>query len=63
MLVHGAAGGVGHLAVQIARARGAKVIATARAEQAGWLRELGADRGDRLPRASASRTRSATSTR
>jgi NADPH:quinone reductase-like Zn-dependent oxidoreductase len=43
ILVHGAAGGVGHLAVQIAKARGANVIGTARAEQAGWLRELGAD--------------------
>ncbi len=42
VLIHGAAGGVGHLAVQIARARGANVIATARAEQAEWLRELGA---------------------
>src|SRR5438132_1611277 len=42
ILIHGAAGGVGHLAVQIARARGARVIATARAEQADWLRELGA---------------------
>ena len=63
MLIHGAAGGVGHLAVQIAKARGANVIATARAEQAEWLRELGAERDDRLPRASASRTWSATSTR
>lgn len=43
LLIHGAAGGVGHLAVQIAKARGANVIATARGEQAGWLRELGAD--------------------
>jgi NADPH:quinone reductase-like Zn-dependent oxidoreductase len=43
LLVHGAAGGVGHLAVQIAKARGANVIATAQAEQAGWLRRLGAD--------------------
>jgi NADPH:quinone reductase-like Zn-dependent oxidoreductase len=42
VLIHGAGGGVGHLAVQIARARGANVIATARAEQAEWLRELGA---------------------
>jgi len=42
VLIHGAAGGVGHLAVQIARARGANVIASARAEQAEWLRELGA---------------------
>ena len=37
VLIHGAAGGVGHLAVQIAKARGAQVIATARAEQAEWL--------------------------
>lgn len=44
ILVHGAGGGVGHLAVQIARARGATVFATARAEQAGWLRELGVER-------------------
>jgi NADPH:quinone reductase-like Zn-dependent oxidoreductase len=44
LLIHGAAGGVGHLAVQIAKARGATVIASARAEHAEWLRELGADR-------------------
>jgi len=44
LLIHGAAGGVGHLAVQIAKARGANVFATARAAQAEWLRELGADR-------------------
>ncbi len=44
VLVHGAAGGVGHLAVQIARARGANVVATARREQAEWLAELGAER-------------------
>jgi NADPH:quinone reductase-like Zn-dependent oxidoreductase len=43
LLIHGAAGGVGHLAVQVAKARGANVIATARAEQAEWLRGLGAD--------------------
>jgi NADPH:quinone reductase-like Zn-dependent oxidoreductase len=43
LLIHGAAGGVGHLALQIAKARGANVVATARAEQADWLRELGAD--------------------
>ncbi len=41
VLIHGAAGGVGHLAVQIAAARGANVFGTARAEQAGWLAELG----------------------
>ncbi len=44
LLIHGAAGGVGHLAVQIAKARGATVIATARTEQAEWLEGLGADR-------------------
>jgi NADPH:quinone reductase-like Zn-dependent oxidoreductase len=44
VLIHGAAGGVGHLAVQIAAARGAEVIATARAEQAEWLGGLGAAR-------------------
>lgn len=42
VLIHGAAGGVGHLAVQIAAARGANVIATARTEQADFLAELGA---------------------
>jgi NADPH:quinone reductase-like Zn-dependent oxidoreductase len=44
VLVHGAAGGVGHLAAQIARARGARVIATARREQAEWLGGLGVER-------------------
>jgi NADPH:quinone reductase-like Zn-dependent oxidoreductase len=43
ILIHGAAGGVGHLAVQIAKARGANVIGTARAEQTEWLEGLGAD--------------------
>jgi len=43
LLIHGAGGGVGHLAVQVAKARGATVIATARAEQAEWLSGLGAD--------------------
>ncbi|MBH1933186.1 NADP-dependent oxidoreductase [Streptomyces sp. AV19] len=43
VLVHAAAGGVGHLAVQIAKARGAYVIGTARAAKHGLLRELGAD--------------------
>jgi NADPH:quinone reductase-like Zn-dependent oxidoreductase len=43
LLIHGAGGGVGHLAVQIAKARGANVIGTARAEQAGWLEGLGTD--------------------
>lgn len=44
VLVHGGAGGVGHLAVQIAHARGARVFATARAEQAGELARLGVER-------------------
>lgn len=43
VLVHAAAGGVGHLAVQIAKARGAYVIGTARATNHGFLAELGAD--------------------
>ncbi|WP_381833269.1 NADP-dependent oxidoreductase [Streptomyces monticola] len=43
VLVHGAAGGVGHLAVQIAKTCGAYVIGTARAAKHGFLRELGAD--------------------
>lgn len=43
VLIHNASGGVGHLAVQIARARGATVIATASAAKHDWLRSLGAD--------------------
>jgi NADPH:quinone reductase-like Zn-dependent oxidoreductase len=43
VLIHAAAGGVGHLAVQIAKAVGAHVIGTARAANHGFLRELGAD--------------------
>jgi NADPH:quinone reductase-like Zn-dependent oxidoreductase len=43
VLVHGAAGGVGHLAVQLARARGAHVIGTASSTDVEWVRELGAD--------------------
>lgn len=43
VLVHGAAGGVGHLAVQIAKARGAHVIGTARAAKHDFLRGLGVD--------------------
>src|SRR6201995_5482602 len=42
VLIHGGAGGVGHLAVQVAAARGANVIATARREQADFLEGLGA---------------------
>ncbi|WP_369230169.1 NADP-dependent oxidoreductase [Streptomyces sp. R21] len=43
VLVHAAAGGVGHVAVQIAKARGAYVIGTASAGKHDFLRELGAD--------------------
>ena len=43
VLIHNASGGVGHLAVQIARARGTTVIATASAAKHDWLRGLGAD--------------------
>ncbi|MFE7774958.1 NADP-dependent oxidoreductase [Streptomyces sp. NPDC057445] len=43
VLVHAAAGGVGHLAVQIAAARGAYVIGTAREDKHALLKELGAD--------------------
>ncbi|MGD3109905.1 NADP-dependent oxidoreductase [Streptomyces sp. YGL11-2] len=43
VLIHAAAGGVGHLAVQIAKARGAYVIATASAAKHAFVRGLGAD--------------------
>lgn len=62
VLIHGAAGGVGHLAVQIAAARGANVFGTARAEQAGWLAGSSGWRGRSTTAPSASRTSSPTST-
>ncbi|MEU6111167.1 NADP-dependent oxidoreductase [Streptomyces albidoflavus] len=43
VLIHAAAGGVGHVAVQIAKAHGAYVIGTASAPKHELLRELGAD--------------------
>ena len=43
VLVHAAAGGVGHVAVQIAKSLGAYVIGTASKPKHGFLRELGAD--------------------
>ncbi|QKW21343.1 NADP-dependent oxidoreductase [Kitasatospora sp. NA04385] len=43
VLVHAAAGGVGHLAVQIAKARGAYVIGTASAGKHDFLRRIGVD--------------------
>jgi NADPH:quinone reductase-like Zn-dependent oxidoreductase len=42
VLIHGAAGGVGHLAVQFARARGASVIATCSGRDAAFVEGLGA---------------------
>ena len=42
VLVHAGAGGVGHLAVQIAAALGAEVLATASARNHDFLRSLGA---------------------
>ncbi len=44
VLIHGAAGGVGHFAVQFAKAKGATVIATAGQEDINFVSELGADR-------------------
>lgn len=43
ILIHGGAGGVGSFAVQIAKAAGARVLATASAENHELLRKLGAD--------------------
>jgi NADPH:quinone reductase-like Zn-dependent oxidoreductase len=43
VLVHAAAGGVGHFAVQIARYLGAHVIGTASSARHDWLTKLGAD--------------------
>ena len=43
ILVHGAAGGVGHVAVQLAKWKGARVIATASEKNHAYLRNLGVD--------------------
>ena len=43
ILIHGASGGVGSFAVQIAKARGARVIATASTANQDLLKQLGAD--------------------
>lgn len=43
VLIHGGAGGVGHLAVQFAKARGATVVATAGTQDIGFVKQLGAD--------------------
>jgi NADPH:quinone reductase-like Zn-dependent oxidoreductase len=43
LLIHGGSGGVGHLAIQIAKARGAKVIATASTTNQDFIKKMGAD--------------------
>jgi NADPH:quinone reductase-like Zn-dependent oxidoreductase len=43
VLIHGAAGGVGHFAVQLAKWKGAHVIGTASARNHDFARQLGAD--------------------
>src|ERR1700680_2592609 len=43
VLIHGGSGGVGSMAIQIAKARGAKVIATASTANQELLKQLGAD--------------------
>jgi len=43
VLIHGGSGGVGSFAIQIARARGAKVIATASTAHQSLLKQLGVD--------------------
>ena len=43
VLIHGGSGGVGSMAIQIAKARGAKVIATASTSNQELLKQLGAD--------------------
>lgn len=43
VLIHGGGGGVGHLAVQVAKARGAHVIATASGSKHEFVKSLGAD--------------------
>jgi len=43
VLIHAGAGGVGHFAVQLAKAAGARVLATGRAVNAALIKSLGAD--------------------
>jgi len=43
VLIHGGSGGVGSFAIQIAKARGAKVIASASTANQEFLKQLGAD--------------------
>ncbi|UVL48230.1 zinc-dependent alcohol dehydrogenase family protein [Pseudomonas moraviensis] len=43
ILIHGGAGGVGHVAIQVAKAMGARVFTTVREDNAEFARSLGAD--------------------
>lgn len=43
VLIHAAAGGVGHMAVQLAKSQGVHVIGTASGSNEGFLRNLGVD--------------------
>ncbi|PYC06604.1 NADPH:quinone oxidoreductase [Pseudomonas koreensis] len=43
ILIHGGAGGVGHVAIQVAKAMGARVFTTVRESNADFVRSLGAD--------------------
>lgn len=44
VLIHGGSGGVGHFAVQFAKAKGAKVYSTGSDKSQAFIRSLGADR-------------------
>ena len=43
VLIHGGSGGIGHFAIQFAKARGARVLATVSSGNVGFARSLGAD--------------------
>lgn len=43
ILIHGGAGGVGHVAIQLAKAMGAKVFTTVREANAEFVKRMGAD--------------------
>jgi NADPH:quinone reductase-like Zn-dependent oxidoreductase len=43
VLIHAGSGGVGHFAIQLAKARGAQVFATSSEKNLAFLKELGAD--------------------
>ncbi len=43
VLIHGGSGGVGHFAIQFAKAKGARVLTTVSTDNVAFARELGAD--------------------